>query len=39
MKKDDLKQNYNINRQIKAVEVRVVSEEHCYASYKSTCFS
>ncbi len=27
MKKDDLKQNYNINRQIKAVEVRVVSEE------------
>ena len=27
MKKDDLKQNYNINRQIKAVDVRVVSEE------------
>ena len=27
MKKDDLKQNYNINRQIKAREVRVVSED------------
>ncbi len=27
MKKDDLKQNYNINRQITATEVRVVSDE------------
>ena len=27
MKKDDLKQDYNINRQIKAREVRVVSED------------
>lgn len=27
MKKDDLKQHYNINRQIKAREIRVVSEE------------
>ena len=27
MKKDDIKQNYSINRQIKATEVRVVSDE------------